>query len=177
MASLEENLVGHLAGIRDRCARYHNHKENAAWAAVVLYVALAASSLKVAPDLTPWGRLGLATFLLVIAGTVAYFVRVQNRLRHLGFEAEAACERLTSRILAGVRSVTAIDCAPADESVPALLRLQNAFRFPRCLIEEIALVELQRRDLRGRLLATGYVIVWVSWAAAVSLLLVPALRT
>lgn len=161
MNTLNRQLIAHLTTTRNWCSAYHNHKENSAWAAIALFVAVAGGSIGLTGVVTT-GEHKLALVGAVLAGAVLvhFFVRRQNRLRHLSFEMEAACDRLISRVLAGHR-FGPDDCGPGDD-LPELAVLENAFRFPKCLLRAMCEIRQKRRDVRGGLLLIGYLLLWLA---------------
>jgi hypothetical protein len=108
----------YLAAVQNHYGFYHNHKENAAWAAVIFFGALATAVLSVLKEFSTTPLLyylakAITTAFAILVGFVfVLYLRKQFELRKRGGDYVHACWKLRGEILSGNHSVTSQDWLP-----------------------------------------------------------------
>ena len=134
----DEILMAH----RELYAAYHNHKEQIAYAASVLYLAGAAVLMFMdLKSFAPERSLKLI-FAAVVFAAAFVFVAWQLRQRQLSADVVEACERLLARIAAGEPS-----------TIPTDARTYHGLHLPHFLVDELVIVAESRRPLHGPLVS------------------------
>ena len=97
----KKEAIGYLRDLRQHYSAYHEHKENSAWAAVVLYVLFAGTLLPIqlrGPD-TILYDVGYALFILIVTAIVFLYTRNQFDLKNEGRVYVAASMQLLLELM------------------------------------------------------------------------------
>lgn len=132
----DEILMAH----RELYAVYHNHKEQIAYAASVLYLAGAAVLMFMDIESFAQERSLKLIFAAIVFAAAFVFVAWQLRQRQLAADVVEACERLLARIAAGE-----ISTGPTDA------RTYHGLHLPHFLVDELVIVAESRKPLCGPL--------------------------
>jgi hypothetical protein len=139
-------LLTFLASVRSHYATYHNHKETAAWLAVVLFTAIALQLGAAMPQVAPQSvRLTITLFVVGLVLISCLYVFMEARAGRRASEYVSGCLLLESRILA----VSDKDFDPAAYSMEegSDTRMQSERVLPRFIREAADYVAT---SVRGR---------------------------
>lgn len=153
MGTLLEVIANH----REAASRYHDQKENSAFAATALYLSGAAvwllsETFWTAPSSR---RLNASTIVTLIAGAVVFaFASWQLRRRVVAATIEAACVNLMATISAG---------GPVPSTTPAEWNRAPGLQWPSALVDELTRIHpTVRRQTAVSSCTTAAVIVLVT---------------
>ncbi len=132
------NIKSLLMGHRGFYGQYHQHKEQMAYAASVVYIAGAAALMYADTDSLGSDKGLKIIFAIVVAVAAFAFVIWQLRLRQIASDVVEACERILAR-LANNEYFT----EPSDP------RTYKGLNFPQFLVDEIVSVANSRKLFRG----------------------------
>ena len=98
----KKEAIEYLRDIRDHYSNYHQHKEQSAWAAVVLYVLFAGTLLPIqlrGPNTVVYD-FGYVLFIMIVATVVFLYIRNQFDLKNEGRVYVAASMQLLLDLIA-----------------------------------------------------------------------------
>lgn len=149
----------YLADLQSHWSAYHNHKENGAWAGLILYLALLPQVLSAVTRPALLSRLLATALLIALAYLVYEYLRIQLDLRRRAANFVSACMALSARLITG--DLAEIDLRLTTGSKEDR-RVQASHFVPRSIVEEAAKVDQHGGQTREQLERSAYKILALS---------------
>jgi hypothetical protein len=156
MGANDSDIQKYLAETQNHYANYHNHKENIAWAGLVLYVVLIGFLLDVFRKFATLSCESKAIFSALIAAAgavICFYLSIQFKLLRRAADFVAACLFLKVQLLRNPGSLVSesFDVLPNKDS-----EMQSKHIIPRCIEDAATRLHDTGKGARLKLQNIGY---------------------